>query len=124
MAEIEFFAFEDEICELVGWLLDQGCKLIPDCHYESGEPLRLTERAEIEKVAEDAPHFFVMREDLLESPPNMREVTTADKHFFYVDPRTGGPTLQFYWGRHFEREGHIHLSATWLSVYSWYERRP
>jgi hypothetical protein len=121
MAEIEFFAIEEEIGELVRWLLDRQCNLIPDCHYESSHAVRLTELPEIQRVAESAPHFFVIREDWLESSLNIREVTTAEKHFFYVEPRTGGPTLQFYWGRHFEREGRTHLSATWLSMYNWYE---
>ena len=121
MAEIEFFATEEEIGHMVRWLLDRQCELIPDWHYESGQAIRLTELGEIQSVAEATPHFYVIREDLVESPVNIREVTTADKHFFYIDPRTGGPMLQFFWGRHFEKDGQRHLSATWLSVYNWYE---
>jgi hypothetical protein len=121
MAEIEFFAVEEEIVELVSWLLDRHCELMPDCHYESSSATRLTELPEIQRQAESTPHFFVIRQDFVESPPSVREVTTADKHFFYIDPRSGGPTLQFFWGRQFEREERKHLSATWLSSYSWYE---
>jgi hypothetical protein len=121
MAEIEFFAIEEEIVELVRWLLDRHCELVPDCHYESSSAARITELLEIQRLAESTPHFFVIRQDLVESPLSLREVTTADRHFFYIDPRTGGPTLQFYWGRQFEREERQHLSATWLSSYSWYE---
>ncbi len=114
MAEIEFFAVEDEIVEVVSWLLSQRCMLIPDIHYDSTTITRLSQLLGIRSVAVSTPHFFVIREDLLESPLNVREVTTTDKHFFYIDPRTGGPSLQFYWGRHAEREGRNHLSATWL----------
>jgi len=63
----------------------------------------------------------VISEDHLESPLSAREVTTADEHFFYVDPRTGGPSLQFYWGRCVEKGARQHLSTSWLSYYSWYE---
>jgi hypothetical protein len=48
-------------------------------------------------------------------------VTTADKHFFYVAPRSGGPSLLLYWGRQFEKDGRRHLSTTELSYYPWYE---
>lgn len=121
MAEIEFFAVEEEIVKVVSWLLDQRCILVPDMHYNSPAMARLTHLSEIRQVAVSTPHFFVIREDLLESPLSVREVTTTDKHFFYVDPRTGGPSLQFYWGRHVEKEGRQHLSASWLSYYNWYE---
>jgi hypothetical protein len=121
MAEIEFFAVEEEIVEVVSWLLDQRCTLIPDMHYDSTTIARLTQLSEIRQVGVSTPHFFVIREDLLESPLSMREVTTTDKHFFYIDPRTGGPSLQLYWGRHVEKEGRQHLSASWLSYYNWYE---
>jgi hypothetical protein len=121
MAEIEFFATEEEIAETMFWLLDQRCTLIPDVHYDSGTITRLTQLSEIREVALSTPHFFVIREDLLESPLSVRKVTTTDKHFFYVDPRTGGPSLQFFWGRHVEKEGRQHLSASWLSYYNWYE---
>src|SRR6266567_684025 len=121
MAEIELFAVEEEIVEVVNWLLDRGCILVPDMHYDSIAIVRLTQVSEIQKIAVSTPHFFVIREDLLESPLSVREVATTDKHFFYVDPRTGGPSLQFYWGRHFEKNGRQHLSETWLSYYDLYE---
>jgi|ERR1017187_2395710 hypothetical protein len=121
MAEIEFFAIEEEIIELVRWLLDRQCELVPDCHYESSRVNRMTKEPAIRSLAESTPHFFVIREDWVESPLSVREVTTTDKHFFYIDPRTGGPTLQFYWGRQFETDARKHLSATWLSSYRWYE---
>jgi hypothetical protein len=37
-----------------------------------------------------------------------------------LDCGTGGPSLQFYWGRHTEKEGRQHFSASWLSYYDWY----
>lgn len=121
MAEIEFFAVEDEIVGAIDWLLAQRCKFVPDIHYDSTPIIRVTRAVEIREIAASVPHFFVIREHLLESPLKMREVTAPDKHFFYIDPRTGGPSLQFYWGRHFKKENREHLSTTWLSYYNWYE---
>jgi hypothetical protein len=121
MAEIEFFATEEEIVEVLNWLLDQGCILIPDPKYDSSSITRLTQLSAIRKVAVSKSHFFVIREDLLESPLSLREVTTPAKHFFYIYPRTGGPTLQFWAGKQFEKEMRDHLSSSWLSYYSWYE---
>ncbi len=120
MAEIEFFGVEEEILEVVNWLLGQQCALIPDIHYDSKTVRRMTRALEIRDAAISIPHFFVIREELLESPLDVREVTTTDKHFFYIDPRTGGPSLQFYWGRHTEKEGQQQFSTSWLSYYDWY----
>ncbi len=121
MAEIEFFAIEEEIVELVQWLLDRHCEFIPDLHYESLSFNRIAELAAVQSLGKSEPLFYVVREDLIESPVKVREVATTDKHFFYIDPRIGGPTLQFYWGRQFERDERMHFSATWLSYYSWYQ---
>lgn len=121
MPEIEFFGTDHEIAETATWLLDQQCVFVPDLHYESKVINQLTELAEIVKLSATIPHFFVLREDFVESPLFLREVSNADSHFFYIDPRTGGPSLQFYWGRSGEKEGYRHLSASWLSYYGWYE---
>jgi hypothetical protein len=121
MAEIEFFATWEEIGEVVQWLLERRCEFIPDLHYESSSFDRIADLATIRRLAKSTPLFYPVREDLIESPPNVREVSTDNKHFFYVDPQTGGPTLQFYWGRRFKEHRRMHLSATWLSYYSWYQ---
>jgi hypothetical protein len=121
MPEIEFFAIEEEIVELVRWLLDRRCEFIPDMHYDTGSFDRIADLQTIQNLAQSEPQFLVMRQDLIESPLELREVTTADKHFFYIDPRTGGPTLLLYWGRQFERDGRMHVSTTELSYYPWYE---
>lgn len=121
MAEIEFFAIPEEIVELVQWLLDRHCEFIPDLHYEFSSFNRIAELPTLQSLAKSTPQFYVVREDLIESPLKMREVTTDDKHFFYIEQRTGGPTLDLYWGRQFERDGLMHLSATELSYYSWHQ---
>lgn len=121
MPEIEFFATEEEIIDLVAWLLDRRCEFIPDLHYDTGSFDRIDELTTIQRLAKSVAQFYVVQQDLIRSPLELREVTTADKHFFYIDPRTGGPTLLFYWGRQFERDGRTHLSTTHFSYYPWYE---
>jgi len=121
MAEVEFFAVDKEIVGVVSWLLAERCMLVPDMHYDSPAVIRLANLPEIREFAVSTPHFFIIREDLLESPLHVREVETADQRFFYVDPRTGGPSLQFFWGRRTENGEKNQLSASWLSYYNWYE---
>jgi hypothetical protein len=121
MSEIEFFAVDEEIIELVRWLLDRRCEFIPDLHYDTGTFDRIRDLQTMQSLAKSVAQFYVVRQDMIESPLELREVTTADKHFFYIDPRTGGPTLLFNWGRQFARDGRSHLSTTDLSYYPWYE---
>src|SRR5450755_2812163 len=47
--------------------------LAPDVHYDSTMITRLTQPQEIGELAVSVAHFFVIREDLLESPLNVRE---------------------------------------------------
>lgn len=132
MAEIEFFADLVEVKDVVGKLLGDGFQFIPDAHYETDTPVRLTKISGIQEAAATTPHFFLVRNDLVESPISMRKVTTEEKQFYYIDPRTGGPTLQFFWGRGaaIDSSARDSLSASWISHYPWYtdsvskERRP
>ena len=120
MAEIEFFATWEEIGDLAQWLLDRQCEFIPDLHYESSSFDRIADLTKLRSLAKSTPGFYIVRDDLIESPLKLREVSTAEKHFFYIDARTGGPTLDLYWGRQFAEDERPHLSATELSYYSWY----
>ena len=47
MAEIEFFAVEEEIAEVVNWLLGQGCALAPDSNYPSADIALMARAVEI-----------------------------------------------------------------------------
>lgn len=109
MAEIEFFATQEEIVELVRWLVDRECEFIPDLKYETRSYDRIVAPQTLQNLAQSLPQFFVVRDDLIESPLEVREVN-RNTHFFYVYPRTGGPTLTFWWGRQFERDARLHLS--------------
>jgi hypothetical protein len=76
MPEAEVFANQEEIIELVGWLLDQKCEFIPDLHYDSSSPDVTVELATIRNLARSTALSYVLREDFIESPLDMREVTT------------------------------------------------
>lgn len=121
MAEIELFATQEEIVDLVKWLVDRKCKFIPDLKYETSSLDRIADPQILQNLAQSVSQFYVVRDDLIESPLEVREVNRNDEHFFYVNPRTGGPTLAFWWGRQFERDARLHLSGTELSYYPWYE---
>ena len=83
MAEIEFFATQEEIVELVRWLLDRRCKFIPDLNYETRSYHRIVDLQTIKNLAKSAHQFYVVRDELIESPLEVREVN-LNKHFFYV----------------------------------------
>lgn len=117
MAEIEFFADLVAVKDVVDRLLGEGLQFVPDAHYETDTPVGLTEISGIQDAAVTTPHFFLVRNDLLESPISMQKVTTEEKQFYYVDPRSGGPTLQFLWGRGaaIDSAARDSLSASWIS---------
>jgi hypothetical protein len=121
MAEIEFFANEHEILDLMKLFLESKCVIIPDLHYVSKSMKCLTDESEIKALSEDVSLFFVVKEDIIESPLQFREVTTPEKHFYYISPHVGGPSMQFYWGKEHEQSSKRQIGASWLSYYPWYE---
>jgi len=121
MPEIEFFATDNEIIGVVNCMLAQRCKLIPDIHYGAPVARALVDVQSVQNLTSSTPHFFVVHDDLLESPLAFREVRRSGKHFFYIDPRKGGPTLQFWWGKQVDDGEQLRLDASWLGYYSWYE---
>jgi hypothetical protein len=121
MPETEFFATDNEIVDVVNCLLAERCELIPDIHYSVPLARPLTEAQSVQRLTPSTPHFFAVRGDLLKSPLAFREVRKHGKHFFYIDPRKGGPTLQFWWGKQVDDGERLRLGASWLAYYSWYE---
>jgi hypothetical protein len=109
MAEIELFANHNEILDMMKIFL------------EAKSMRRLTDESEIAVLSEVSSLFFIVKEDLMESPLQFREVTTPEKHFYYISPRVGGPSLQFYWGGAPKQSDKPQLAASMLSYYPWYE---
>jgi hypothetical protein len=121
MSEIEFYAVEEEIVEVFTLLLNMNCSIVPDLQYSSDSITSTNKISEIIKVSSSTSLFFIIRDDLIESPLKLREVNTPTKHFFYLSPRMGGPCLQFYWGKIIHKNNKTSIAASWLSYYPWYE---
>ena len=114
MPSIDFFASTPEMIRFVEYLLGQGCQFLPDVKYGSASIETIIDRDYLTKVAKDNPTFYILREDLVQSSIKLREVN------FYVEPRTGGPTLFLYWGREYSEKGRTYLGATNIGFYPWY----
>lgn len=119
MPSIDFFASTPEMIRFVEYLLRQGCQFIPDMKYGSASIETIIDRDYLTKVAKDNPTFYILRGDLVQSSIKLREVN-LEKHFFYVEPRTGGPTLFLYWGREYSEKSRTYLGATNIGFYPWY----
>lgn len=121
MPSIDVFASQPEIISLVEDLLRQGCQFIPDMNYGSPSTDTINDCDLLQTLAKDNPTFYVLRQDLVQSPIKVREVKSEQKHFFYVDPRTGGPALFLYWGREYSQEGRSYLGSTNIGFYPWFK---
>jgi len=120
MPEIEFFATQVEIGSFVKSLLLVGCEFIPDLHYAVPVPEVTADFDRISSLSPSLAVFLISRRDQIVSPLQLREVRREEKHFFYVDARTGGPTMLLYWGRDAQSDGCQYLSSTSLGIYPWY----
>lgn len=121
MPDIELFATDEEIFEIIKFLVGRECVFVGDRRRESVEYEQSCDVGSIQKLAEESPHMFVISEEWSESPLSVREVISSGSKLYYINPRCGGPSMQFYWGRRFKKEERDHLSATWFSYYPWYQ---
>lgn len=121
MAEIDLFATDQEKIEFLRPLLDKGFRFIPDLHFEQPVAPKLRGMDEVLRYTEKTCQFFIVNDTLLQSPLEYRRVEREQDSFYYIFPRSGGPLLVLFWGKHESRKGGEVLGATTLSYYPWYE---
>lgn len=121
MAQIDFFATEPERLAVVQKLFERGCKIIPDLHYTGPTLDEIVRPEDLSRYVGRASQFFIVNDDLMESPLELRKVEESSRCFYYVFPRAGGPILLLFWGKEYIQEGKQHITATTISHYPWYE---
>jgi hypothetical protein len=121
MAEIDFFATDREKTEYLRPLFDSGFRIIPDLRFEKPVAPKLRGTDELLRYTDRTSQFFIVNDKLLKSSLEYRRVEREGNSFFYIFPRSGGPLLVFFWGKHESRKGGEVFAATTLSYYPWYE---
>ena len=95
MPEMKLFMTEKDELELIRFVLGQECWLIPDIDYDSPRHQNISTERQFRDYRKRARLFFIVRDDILKSPLEMRRISKDGRTVFYIGQRRGGPTIDF-----------------------------
>lgn len=98
MPQTDTFLSESDLESIVGFLLDRGCWLIPDLLFEQSPPGEIRTLAEFRLIRTNqrAKLFFVLNRRWQKGPLEMKSISKGGVEKFYVQQRSGGPTLDVF----------------------------
>ena len=122
MAEIDFFITSDEEIELIEFILNEGTYLIPDCKFKP-ELIEIRDIKTYLKYRMDGSGlFFIISPVYFSSPLEIKSV--YNEHYgriiYYIEQRSGGPTIEFCNSQIYEKAGVNYLSSSCLGHYPTY----
>lgn len=88
---------------MVRFILSNGACLIPDLDYSQKQPALLTNESLFLAARLSVRHFFIIRDDYLKMPLEMRRIQKGGRIVYYISQREGGPTVDFLGGGIFTR---------------------
>jgi len=121
LPEIDFFLIDEEQRWLTRQVLELGSELVPDLRYRSEELTIISTEKDFLDAHKQTRLFFLLNPRLTRSPLQLRRIEKGPESFFYVAPRVGGPTVQFFLGSALGENTNRYLSSSFLSLYPWYE---
>jgi hypothetical protein len=104
MRGLQLYLTEVDELELVKAAFEEGCRLIPDCHYETAEYRELRSITEFKHHRAHVRHFFILGAGDELPRGAMRRVEKETESFFYLSPNVGEPSLELLGGGVFTDE--------------------
>ncbi|MBI1929367.1 hypothetical protein HYR99_34625 [Candidatus Poribacteria bacterium] len=119
MAEAEFFLDSEDELEVMNFIFENGGWFVPDIRYKTNEYIDVRNEKEYLGCREATRLFFILHQTYLKSPLEMRpcESQIDGQRFYFIMPRNGGPTLDFYCPKPFIKDEVLHLPPGALGYY-------
>jgi hypothetical protein len=95
MTELGILLTSSEERSLVEFVLSKGAFLVPDIDYSSGEYVAIRSLSDFLRYRAATRLFFIVHEDYLIAPLEMRQTVKGGNLVYYVMQRNGGPTIDF-----------------------------
>jgi hypothetical protein len=120
MPELNVFITPEDFLDIAEGCLAAGCRLIPDCHYDSPN---YRELRTIEEIRQELPNpwlqgWFVVSQRWERCPLEMGSFERDGNRRYSVMQRNGGPTLDIFHRRPVKKPNGTLLPATLLAYYS------
>lgn len=95
MAELDILLTPTEERSLVEFVLGKGAFLVPDIDYSSTEYVTVRSVDDYLRHRANTRLFFIIHEDYLTTPLEMRQAFKGGNLIYYVMQRNGGPSIEF-----------------------------
>ncbi|WP_018691679.1 hypothetical protein [Algicola sagamiensis] len=123
MAQTKLILTDKDMNQLVLEFFKDNICLVPDRHYPTNEIERLHSIEEFQS-AENAKHYYLLHENWTHEPLVIDQVDSPEEGtYFYISPKKGGPTVDFYFtgelmkdGRRYAGLGYINYAANYWST--------
>lgn len=120
MPDLHLYMTDIDDIQIATSILNRGCTMIPDLHYDSPTYANLTTVAEYRDYRGQTPAFYLVADSFFKSPLELREIQKNGKSFYYIYPRSGGPTMRFLAGGTFKENGSLIIRSGELGYYLTY----
>jgi hypothetical protein len=95
MAELGILLTPTEERSIVEFVLSKGAFLVPDIDYSSGEHATVRSLSDYLRYRAATRLFFIVHQDYLTAPLEMRQTVKGGNLVYYVTQRNGGPSIDF-----------------------------
>jgi hypothetical protein len=121
MPQLDVFFDESDTTELIRKLLERSCYLVPDLNfpYPSADEWIIHNVDEYLRCRAQTPEglFFALSPEYSVSPLEFREIQKEGRKVFYISQKTGGPTLDLFLSKSFDKGGKRYLSSGFIGYH-------
>lgn len=118
MAQIDFYFNRLEKKKLLVFLLENGCKLVPDEHLDSPSYKICESVEDLEFFLDENVIFFITHKNYTIAPLVMDDFDKEGSVKYYISQKYGGPAMSMYLNGIAEKEGNYAIN--FLLIYPFY----
>jgi hypothetical protein len=121
MAQLDFFLDNEDVIDLVEYVLKLNGWFVPNILYSTPEPIRVNDVVSYLGYKEQRPSFFILSNAFLEVAlqfDRIQEGTATGKYF--IKQRSGGPTIFLSAPGEYTEGNILHIAPGMLSYHSTY----
>lgn len=98
MPQTDIFMTDHDLYQLVQFLLDQNCRIVPDLNYKEPFPLLIDSMREFEntRTIQEEKLFFVLSDTWQMTPLEFGQYEKEGHTIYYIKQKNGGPTLDIF----------------------------
>jgi len=124
MAQLDIFLDEQDVVELVESLIARSCYFVPDLHYSCPSieewKIETAEQFLTCRVQKRASLFFALSPEFVRCPLEFLSFEKEGTKRFFINQKSGGPTLDLFLPPRFAENGVPHLSSGFVGYHAKY----